>query len=174
MVASSALNKLWAGELSQRYKTQFRGCINVPRLIEDFYKDTNMTLKVVPAGEADAPRFVALEQIAFGPNPMSSALYPGPFPQGNSHLEAKVINDLRASPHCRWMKVVDEDLEAKGEESTVASATWYFWDRPLTHEMLPPDGQYGPGANQEVCELFFGGMKRNMFKWFEGKPVARK
>lgn len=133
-----------------------------------------MTLKVVPANEADAPRIVAIEQVAFGPNPISSALYPGPFPEGNVHLEAKNINELRASPHCRWMKVVDEELEAKGEESTIAMAAWYFWDVPLTHAMLPPDGQYGPGANQECCELFFGGMKRNMIKWFEGKTVARK
>lgn len=133
-----------------------------------------MAIKVVPAGEADAPRIVVIEKVAFGPNPISGALYPGPFPDGNSHLETKNINELRASPHCRWMKAVDEELEAQGKEGTVATASWYFWDIPLTHEMLPPDGQYGPGANQECCELFFGGMKRNMLKWFEGKKVARK
>lgn len=134
-----------------------------------------MPLHVSPAGPADAPRSVAIEGAAYGPNPNSAALFPGPFPPGNEIRADEIRADtlraqLAADPACRWVKVVDTDLEAAGTDGMVAFSMWYFWSTP--RDTLPPRPPWGPGTNPEACELFFGAMRDEWTRRWAGKPHA--
>lgn len=132
-----------------------------------------MTLKVVPATAEDAVRAVAIENLAYGPNPNSSALFPGPFPSGGDESRVKMlIHQLQEDPGCRWAKVIDTDLEAQGQDGMVAFSKWYIWGKP--RDTLPPTPEWGPGTNPEACELFFGGMRREWLERMSGKPHVCK
>jgi hypothetical protein len=130
-----------------------------------------MPLQVVPAGEEDATRAVSIEMAAYGPNPINSILFPGPFPSGNNHRAEDLSRQLREDPGCKWMKVIDTDLADKGDESMIAFSKWYIWDppRPKGYE---PSVHWGPGCNIEACELFFGGMRKKQDERLGGKPFV--
>ena len=128
-----------------------------------------MVLKVVPAGPSDAERSVQIENQAYGPNPLSSALFPGPFPS-DSPRHAHLITLLESDPHCKWAKVIDTEIENKGgNEDMIAFSMWYFWDTPQPD--APPE-KWGEGNNKEACEMFFGGMREKRNERFRGKPLA--
>lgn len=130
-----------------------------------------MVLKVLPAGPSDAERAVIIENIAYGPNPVGSALFPGPFPSA-SPRSAYLTSLLESDPCCRWAKVIDTDIEDKGgNENMIAFSMWYFWDTPQ-----PAAGpqEWGEGTNPEACEMFFGGMRERRNARFAGKPFACK
>ncbi|KAM5382695.1 hypothetical protein ACJZ2D_002278 [Fusarium nematophilum] len=126
-----------------------------------------MPLQVLLANEADAAQAVAIEESAYGPNPLASVLYPGPpSPEGDTRV-TDLIDLLYKNPACRWAKVVDTDL---GEDEMIAFTMWYIWDTP------PKDSSFssyrGPSCNPEACELFFGGMNRLRLELLDGKPYA--
>ncbi|KID93157.1 Acyl-CoA N-acyltransferase [Metarhizium guizhouense ARSEF 977] len=128
-----------------------------------------MPLKVVAASAEDAARAVAIENLAYGPNPYSAALFPGPFPPGGDDSRVKMlIHQLEEDPACRWVKVVDTELEAEGHDGMIAFSKWYIWETP--RDTLPPTRQWGPGTNPEACELFFGGMRREWIQRMASKP----
>ena len=133
-----------------------------------------MALKVVPATEADAPRAYAIGDLAYASNPVGSILYPGPFPplpDGSDARAAQLAGMLR-DPTCRWVKVIDTDIEARAnpdEDPMVAFSAWYLWDTPQ-----PPATaqQYGPGTNPEALELFHGSMRERRNATMGGKPYV--
>ncbi|KAK2594702.1 hypothetical protein QQS21_007612 [Conoideocrella luteorostrata] len=128
-----------------------------------------MPLKVTPATAGDARRAVAIEMVAYGPNPSSAALFPGPTPpEGDESRVQMLIQQLGEDPACRWAKVVDTDLEAEGQDGMIAFSMWYMWEKP--RETLPPTRPWGPGTNPEACELFFGGMRREWIQRMARKP----
>ncbi|KAF7560294.1 hypothetical protein G7046_g3843 [Stylonectria norvegica] len=127
-----------------------------------------MPLQLLPATEADAARAAAIENIAYGPSPMEDALFPGPFPPGTGDRVDSLVGQLRADPSCRWLKIVDPDLEG---ENMIAFAMWFIWETPRVGEPTPRR-VYGPGTNAEGCRLFFGGMDRQRTDIMEGKPYA--
>ncbi|PTB65605.1 acyl-CoA N-acyltransferase [Trichoderma citrinoviride] len=126
-----------------------------------------MPLIVVPATEEDLPRSMAIERRAYGPNPTTPILFPG----GGLSPETRAAQMLarkREDPACTWVKVVDADLEAKGEESMIAFSQWYVY----SGDVKPSRAQrwWGlPGTNPEACEAFFGEMDRRWWDRFEGK-----
>ncbi|OAA51590.1 Acyl-CoA N-acyltransferase [Metarhizium rileyi] len=128
-----------------------------------------MPLKVVAANADDAAHAVAIENLAYGPSPYSAALFPGPFlsSRDDSRVEM-LIYQLREDPACRWAKVIDTDLEEKGQDAMIAFSKWYIWTNP--RDTLPPTKEWGPGTNPEACELFFGGMRREWTQRIAGKP----
>ena len=132
-----------------------------------------MGLKVVEGGVADAARTVEIEKSAFGPDPMSPALFPGPMPEDNTQRIESRVETITASPYLRLVKVVDEELEAQGKESTVAFSIWYIWDKePMSESTWPPKRDLvGPGVNLEALDKFMGGMKKKMFESYDGKRV---
>lgn len=129
-----------------------------------------MPLEVRPATLADAVKAVIIEGRAYGPNTSSIALFPGPFPDGNLARVEDLQAEREQSAACRWMKVVDTDLEAKGEDGMVAFSLWYVWEG---ESHLSPR-KWGAGSNPEACEQFFGGMKRVWQERFQGRPHVCK
>lgn len=128
-----------------------------------------MTLKVVAATAEDATRAVQLESLAYGPSDHSKALFPGPFPEaGDDTRISTLVHQLQEDSACRWAKVVDTELEDKGENGMIAFSMWYMWEKP--RETLPPTRPWGPGSNPEACELFFGGMRREWEDKMSKKP----
>ncbi|KND88594.1 hypothetical protein TOPH_06744 [Tolypocladium ophioglossoides CBS 100239] len=127
-----------------------------------------MSLHVSPASAADAPRSVAIEDAAYGPNPSGAAMFPGPFPPGDQVRVNALRTQLADDPACRWAKVVDSGLEAAGEDGMVAFSMWYFWSTP--RDTLPPRPAWGPGTNPDACELFFGAMREEWLRRWAGKP----
>lgn len=127
-------------------------------------------LQVLPGVEADAARSIAIETDAFGPGPVNSILYPGPFPPNDDTRLHTMKKQLQSDPACKWAKVVDPDLT---EEKTIAFSVWYFWQTPRDGNSIPFH-QYGPGSNPGACELFFGGMRQRRDELMEGKPYACK
>jgi hypothetical protein len=125
-----------------------------------------MPLVVVPATEADLPRSFAIERRAYGPNKTSPILFPG---EGLS-LEDRVAQmsaRKRDDPACQWIKVVDVDLEAKGEESMIAFSQWFVYSDGVKPSL--PKRSWGAGTNPEACDAFFGEMDRRWWDRFEGK-----
>ncbi|TFB02742.1 hypothetical protein CCMA1212_005381 [Trichoderma ghanense] len=114
-----------------------------------------MPLAVLPATEADLPRSVAIERRAYGPNKTTPIFFPG---EGLS-LEDRVAQmsaRKRDDSACRWIKVVDADLEAKGEESMIAFALWFIYSGDVKPSL--PRRSWGAGTNPEACDAFFGEM----------------
>lgn len=112
-----------------------------------------MVLEVQPAFEADARRAVEIEAIAYGPNPFTPILFPGPMPANAKDERAEfLVKQLKEDPTTHWYKVVDTDLE--GEEQMVAFSKWHIYtEKP----QLTPR-QFGEGCNIEACEMLFGGL----------------
>ena len=134
-----------------------------------------MALKVVPATEADAPRSIEIENAAYGPNPVGNSIYPGPFSpaaDGTNPRVTALVENLHKDPACRWVKVVDEEIEARADgkkDPMIAFAMWYVWDKPQP----PAEPQtWGPGSNPEACEKFFGAMRERRNARFAGKPYV--
>ncbi|KAF4972107.1 hypothetical protein FSARC_1247 [Fusarium sarcochroum] len=128
-----------------------------------------MPLKVLPANEADASRAVDIENIAYGPNPIGSVLFPNPRPSGPNTRVADLIDLFQKNPACRWAKVVDTDI---GEDEMVAFTMWYMWDTPPTEEQHSFSSYRGPSCNVEACELLFGGINKMRVSYMNGKPYA--
>ncbi|KYK61050.1 GNAT family acetyltransferase [Drechmeria coniospora] len=134
-----------------------------------------MPLHVLPALLADAPRAVAMESRAYGPSRVSAALFPGPRPpSGDDVRVANLRNSLRDDDACRWAKVIDTDLhvdaDADADTSIIAFSKWYFWT--AGRDELPAPSPWGPGANADACELYFGSMRGEWTKRMAGKPHA--
>ncbi|TQV94446.1 hypothetical protein V2A60_005489 [Cordyceps javanica] len=134
-----------------------------------------MSLYLVPAGDADADRFAAIEHAALPDDATSAVLFPGPFAaEGGVSRGDQLREHLRSDPDCHWVKVVDRDLEAQqggggGDDATIAFAVWYFWGvrgKPL------PASVWGPGTNAEACEQYFGGLDRRWEDDVGSKPHA--
>lgn len=127
-----------------------------------------MPLQLLPADEADAAPAAAIENLAYGPNPVSSALFPGPG-RPTSQRTADLVQQLREDGACKWVKVVDSDLADNEHQGMVAFAMWYIWETPRPKGSMPPV-QWGAGTNPEACELFFGGMRQRKEERLGGKP----
>lgn len=102
-----------------------------------------MTLKVLQATEADAPRAAAIETMAYGPNPLDSVLFPGPRTSGPSTRASDLVDILQNSPACRWAKVVDTNI-GENEDEMVAFAMWYIWETPPTDAQHSFSSDRGP------------------------------
>ncbi|RFU81553.1 hypothetical protein TARUN_647 [Trichoderma arundinaceum] len=126
-----------------------------------------MPLEIVPATEADLLQSIAIEKRAYGPNKTSPVFFPG---EGMSDEDRIAIMTRRRDeePACQWMKIVDTDLEAKGENGMVAFTLWFIWSGDLRPSF--PERKWGAGTNVEACDAFFGEMDRRWWKRFEGKP----
>ncbi|KAF4976916.1 hypothetical protein FZEAL_6492 [Fusarium zealandicum] len=126
-----------------------------------------MPLRVLAANEADAPKAAAIEEAAYGPNPIDGVLFPGPRPAERETRAEGLVKLLRGNSACRWAKVVDTDL---ADDEMVAFTMWYIWESP------PKDSSFssyrGPGSNPEACELLFGGLNKMRLEIMDGKPYA--
>lgn len=132
-----------------------------------------MGLKVVKASTEDAARSIDIEKSAFSADPLTPALFPGPFTDGDEQRINERVRMLNDSPYTQLYKVVDEDLEAQGKESAIAIALWYVWDtQPVSNETWPPKRQLGPGVNVEAMEAFLGGMKERLIERYTGKNLV--
>lgn len=113
----------------------------------------------MPAGEEDIARSIAIEKAAYGPNPISHIIFPGP-PQPNADTarEQHMIEMRREDPEaCQWIQAVDDERVAQGKHGMVSFCMGYLWrgtPKP------PPARVWGPGTNPEACDAFFGGMNR--------------
>ncbi|KAL7936373.1 acyl-CoA N-acyltransferase [Trichoderma chlorosporum] len=126
-----------------------------------------MPLTIAPALEEDLPRSIAIEKRAYGPSKVTPILFPG---EGLS-LEDRIAvmtTRIRGEPAAQCIKVVDTDLEAKGEESMIAFSLWFVWAADLRPSL--PERKWGAGCNVEACEAFFCEMDRRWWAKFEGKP----
>ncbi|KAK7426603.1 hypothetical protein QQZ08_006933 [Neonectria magnoliae] len=100
-----------------------------------------MALHLAQATEDDAARAAFIENVAYGPSPVSAVLYPGPRPTEGNPRAADLIGQRRADPVCRWFKVVDSNLDGSSEDKMVAFATWYVWITPPSSSL---SGARGP------------------------------
>ncbi|OAL23737.1 hypothetical protein AYO20_10883 [Fonsecaea nubica] len=124
-----------------------------------------MPLVLQPADEADAPRIVEIERLAYASNPLQPILFPGPFPPQAKHERAEgLIKQLHEDPTVRWVKALDTET---GE--LAAFAKWNIIKEPRE----PNRGrQFGPGCNVEACEEFFGGIHRKRNDLMGGKAYC--
>ena len=150
-----------------------------------------MPLELRPATEADAARAAEIEHIAYASSPFDKILFPGPFPgdgdggpAGAGVRAAQLVDELRADPTTtRWLKVVDTDLapsnagggdKAAGEnhrsEAMVAFARWHIYteDAPPRSALSP----FGPGCNQEACQMLFGGIHEQRRRLMGDRPYV--
>lgn len=128
-----------------------------------------MGLKVMPAGEQDVARSVVIENAAYGRNPISHIIFPGPAADDSSAArEEDMIKNLRADPDaCRWIQAVDEDRITQGEHGMVCFSMGYLWE---STPQAPPKRVWGPGSNPEACEAFFGTMTSKWWDRMGSKP----
>ena len=125
-----------------------------------------MPLVLQEAVEADAPRIVEIERLAYASSPLSPILFPGPFPPEVTNQRAEaMIKQLREDPTIRWLKIVDTET---GEIASFAK--WNIIEKP---KESAPSRQFGPGCNVEACEEFFGGIHRKRAELMADKPHCR-
>ncbi|KAH7312164.1 putative GNAT family acetyltransferase [Stachybotrys elegans] len=137
-----------------------------------------MPLQVRPADARDAQRAAAIESAAYGPSPISHVLFPGSQTSDEADADAapsdrpsQLVHDLAQDSTCRWVKVVDTDLEAQGHDGMVAFSMWYVYESPRA-EGFKLSSKRGPGSNEEACELFFGAMVRRKHERLGSQPHA--
>ncbi|KAF2012840.1 acyl-CoA N-acyltransferase [Aaosphaeria arxii CBS 175.79] len=118
-----------------------------------------MAFTILPATDADIPLSNAIENKAYAnpisPNPLSTILFPGPFPADSTARRiASTIAARENNPAIRYVKAVDEST---GE--MVAFASWHVYDTPElargAKRSVPEDAE---GVNGEACRAFFGGL----------------
>ncbi|EGX94648.1 acetyltransferase, GNAT family [Cordyceps militaris CM01] len=128
-----------------------------------------MGLKVMPAGEQDAARSVAIERVAYGRDAISDIIFPGPAgDDSDAARQEQLLKNLRADPtSCLWMQAVDEDRIAQGEHGMVCFGMGFLWP---SAPPPPTKRVWGPGSNPEACEQFFGGMTRKWAERMGNKP----
>ncbi|PNP37681.1 hypothetical protein TGAM01_v203400 [Trichoderma gamsii] len=126
-----------------------------------------MPLRIAPATEADMIRSSEIEKRAYGPNKSSAVFFPGEGMKTEDRI-AIMIARKNEEPAFQMMKVVDTDLEAKGEDGIIACTLWFIWSGDLRPSK--PKRTWGPGTNVEACDAFFGEMDRRWWARFEGKP----
>jgi hypothetical protein len=120
-----------------------------------------MPLVLQPATEADAERAAQIERDAYAPNPFSTLLFPGPFPeptpgQSQNPRATEQVKKLRADPTTRWLKVVDTDVEpSEDNRQMIGFAQWNINDGS---QPPPTRRTFGQGCNVEACEELFGGL----------------
>ncbi|OCT48602.1 putative GNAT family acetyltransferase [Cladophialophora carrionii] len=124
-----------------------------------------MPLVLQEAVEADTPRIVEVERLAYASNPLSPILFPGPFPPEAAAQRAEgMIKQLREDPTVRWVKAVDTDT---GE--LAAFAKWEIIEKP---KVPVPGRSFGPGCNIEACEEYFGGIHRKRHPKSQGRGAG--
>ncbi|EXJ70812.1 uncharacterized protein A1O5_05802 [Cladophialophora psammophila CBS 110553] len=124
-----------------------------------------MSLVLQLADEADAPRIVEIERLAYASNPLNPILFPGPFPPEATAARAEgLVKQLHEDPTVRWMKVLDTET---GE--VAAFAKWNIIKEPRERSRAR---QFGPGCNVEACEEFFGGIHRKRNELMGGKAYC--
>ncbi|KAI1390261.1 acyl-CoA N-acyltransferase [Hypoxylon trugodes] len=125
-----------------------------------------MPLELQPATEADARRSAQIEHEAYAPNPNNKILFPGPFPPNILDLRAgQLAAELKQDPTTRWLKIIDTDLPADGEQM-VAFAKWHVYDDVKPHWK---PRTFGAGCNGEACELLFGGVQTQRERILAGR-----
>ena len=111
-----------------------------------------MPLQVVEAREADAPRIVELEQLAYRDDVLTPILFPGPFPEGAAEKQAdEIVQQLRADPTARWLKVIDTE----SQDEMIAFAKWNVYEPGKARPAVPPR-TFGQGCNAPACKQFWG------------------
>ncbi|KIX05194.1 uncharacterized protein Z518_06066 [Rhinocladiella mackenziei CBS 650.93] len=124
-----------------------------------------MPLVLEPAVEADAPRIVEVERLAYATNPLSPILFPGPFPPDALEKRAEgMVTQLKEDPTTRWMKVVDPETS-----EMVAFAKWNIMTSPTTPKATRT---FGPGCNVGACEEYFGGIHKKRNELMGGKAYC--
>ncbi|KIW25934.1 uncharacterized protein PV07_09068 [Cladophialophora immunda] len=124
-----------------------------------------MPLVLQPADEADAPRVVEIERLAYASNPLNPVLFPGPFPPEAKNERAEgLIKQFHEDPTVRWVKAIDTET---GE--IAAFAKWNIIKEPREPAR---SRQFGPGCNVEACEEFFGGIHRKRNELMGGKAYC--
>jgi hypothetical protein len=128
---------------------------------------STMSLQVQPATEADARRAVELEAIAYGPNPFTPILFPGPMPASAKDGRAELLaKQLKEDPTTRWHKVVDMALNGEGQ--MISFVKWHVYtEKP---ELKPRE--FGQGCNVEACELLFGGLQKQRTRILGDRPYV--
>ena len=112
-----------------------------------------MPLKVVPATEADAPRIVELEHLAYKDDVLTPILFPGPFPEDASAKRAdEMIQQLCSDPTIRWLKVIET-----GSDEMIAFAKWNVYEAGKPRPKVS-GRSYGQGCNEAACTQFWGVM----------------
>jgi hypothetical protein len=112
-----------------------------------------MSLKIVSATAADAPRIIELELLAYKDDSLTPILFPGPFPEDASAKRAdEMIQQLYSDPTTRWLKVVDTKTN-----EMIAFAKWHVYE-PGKSRPKVAERSYGPGCNEAACKRFWGVM----------------
>ncbi|KAL7806706.1 acyl-CoA N-acyltransferase [Trichoderma aethiopicum] len=125
-----------------------------------------MPLLAVPATEEDLPRSFAIERRAYAHNKTTPVFFPGDGLSLDDRV-AQMAARKRDDPACQWIKVVDADLEARGEESMVAFSQWFVYAGDVRPSL--PKRSWGAGTNPEACQAFFGEMDRRWWERFGDK-----
>lgn len=126
-----------------------------------------MPLKVLPATDADAPRAFEIEHDAYGAvnDPISSHLFPGPFPaDANEKRAESVLKGKAEDPSTVWLKVVDNETD-----EMIAFAEWHVYPPDVDLPAPKQRVDFGPGSNPVVCEEFFGSLASSRERLMGGK-----
>jgi hypothetical protein len=112
-----------------------------------------MPLTVSMATNADAPRIVEIEHLAYKDDVLTPILFPGPFPSDAVTTRAKeLVSQLESDYTTRWLKVTDS-----ATNEMIAYAKWNIYEPGKPRPDLP-ERSYGQGSNPAACKKFWGVM----------------
>ncbi|KAI1265912.1 acyl-CoA N-acyltransferase [Xylariaceae sp. FL1019] len=128
-----------------------------------------MPFELRNATEADALRSAEIERLAYAPLATTAVLFPGPMPADvMNHRAAELAKLLRDDPTCRWLKVVETDIEPN--ETNDQMIGFAQWNIRTAGEPLPGPRTPHPGVNDEAFEALFGAINRMRAKTIGDQP----
>lgn len=114
-----------------------------------------MPLEIREFTMADLPRGLEIEKLAYAPNPFTTFLFPGPFPEEANKMRSEYfIRTFEEDTTARHVKVIDSEIEGDEHEQMIAWAKVHVHKEPP--ELTPR--VFGAGSNIEACEKLWGGM----------------
>jgi hypothetical protein len=120
------------------------------------------SVTIQPVGDDDFPVIALLQAHGFGPSPVSKLMFPSQSPEEQAKHGEGMLRNASKDPQAIFSKAVKD-------EKIVGFSQWYYYvEEPLKKDApsdredgkdFPPE-IWGPGSNADLCETFFGGMKR--------------
>ncbi|KAF2474432.1 uncharacterized protein BDR25DRAFT_256293 [Lindgomyces ingoldianus] len=129
-----------------------------------------MAITVQEALDSDIPRACEVEMAAYSnaysPNPISSILFPGPFPPDSQEKRAQgLISERKGDLSTRYMKAVDEETG-----QLIAFSKWHIYDTPESAAAAERSVDIRQGMNKEAFTAFFGGLAKRKKELIGSKP----
>lgn len=125
-----------------------------------------MATIIRPVSDDELPRACIIEAAAYGDNPLSPILFPGPQPPDAQQKKVTELIRLRKDdPTAVYMQAIDP---ASGR--MIAFAKWHVYKTPEDTSIPNRKLEFGPGTNAEACMTLYESVMMRSKELMGGRP----